>query len=191
MSNKIETTEDVEDTKKTAVALRLEKARQALANKRAKEDAAKEATKHSELVKEKAKVRGRKRLSHRGPLSVPTEHLENNKYMYRWVEDAGWNLGEKQELGYEFVQDADDKFRDRSMVIEHAKFGNIVGRPADRGGKYSQYLMRIDKDLYDDAKAQEKTEREERVENTRRANRSQRDFYEKKFTSDFDNQDIK
>lgn len=144
------------NSEKSAVALRLEKARQAKAEKKAKEEATKEVESQSETLQSKVRQRRRKSMKHRGPLAVPEDVLDPN-FQYRWVEDGeNWNMSEKKELGYEFITDTDGRFAESDMVIKSAKFGNVVGRPSGNGT--TQYLMKIPKDEYIEAK---KLEREE------------------------------
>lgn len=161
--------EAAEESKKTALALRLEKARQAKAEKKAKE------AELSETGTNAPKKKRRRAMKSRGPLSVPEDKLDPN-YHYRFVQDTGWNMSEKRELGYEFVEDTTGSFEESDMLIKGSKFGNVVGRISDHEG-HIQYLMRMPKDEFLEAKEDERLEREK----TLNAKPSDKDIYEKQF----------
>lgn len=166
-----EAIEAAEQAKKTAIALRLEKARQAKAEKKAKEA-------ESETGTDKPKKKRRRSMSKRGPLSVPEDKLDPN-YHYRFVEDSGWNMSDKRELGYEFVEDSTGSFEESDMVMKGSKFGNVVGRTSDHAGHVT-YLMRMPKDEFLEAKEDERLEREKAMN----AKPSEKGIYQKQFDNE-------
>ena len=177
--NDIENTAEDADVpnNKSAVALRLEKARLVKAEKKEKELAAIEAqkAKSENIVNEdKPRVSRRKSMELSGPLTFREDLMDPN-FKYRWVLDDGWKLSQRVSYGYEFVLDPDGAFAAIDLAIDSTKFGSVVGRSA--GGDKMMYLMRIPLDEYNLAQ-QEKVE-----ENNRRltAKPDTKEIYEKQF----------
>lgn len=171
MSDIEKTAEDA--TSKSAVALRLEKARLAKALKKEKELADTTVSTKSE-TSTKPRVSRRKSMEQDGPLSVREDLLDPN-FKYRWVLDQDWKLSQKKGYGYDHVIDIDGTFASMDLVITSSKFGSVVGRQSGQGKMI--YLMRIPLDEY-------LLQQEEKLEenNVRtHAKHEGTDIYEKQF----------
>lgn len=101
-----------------------------------------------ELRRERAKRN--RTLSRRGPLYIPEDQKDPN-FVYRIVADRGQGARVQQllDLGYEFVTNKDMTIGDESLQ-KPAQLGAHVTRAL--GGGENGILMRIPKEIYEDAR---------------------------------------
>ena len=119
----------------------------------------------------------RKLMTRAGPLTV-REELKDKNFVYRWVNDKDWNLQDKIDRGYEFVEDVDDKMQIKDIIIEDSKLGAKVTKPV--GGGTRGYLMRQRKEWYEEDQADKAKMNEEIM----RAEPDSPNIYNKQFDID-------
>lgn len=106
-----------------------------------------------------------RRSSPGGYRSILTVEGKDPAYEYRWVMDTdegGARIWKMKDIGYEFAAAADHRIGENA-VFKSKSHGSVIRVPADKEGNF-MYLMRIDKDWYDEDKAshEEKIKRVER-----------------------------